>query len=187
MPSRANPRLVRREPGFVAGRARNLSGNQHGTLDQETRLTLLRHLEACPGQGPAARRRDFLRFPSRYLDSAPPPEMRMDQNGQVHPPQPPDKPVEAGGVIEMAVTADDDLDVGRVEVKAGHILHHSVGARADIEEDPMLVPLPGDGDQDGEPVLGEQGLWRLPARHLSPRAVGSRTALAVGGRVPGPA
>jgi hypothetical protein len=95
----------------------------------------------------------------------------MDENGQVHCAQPPDQPVQARQVVEVAVAADDDLDAGRVDVKAAHVLHDTVGACPGIEKDPVLAAVLGHGHQHREAVLGEQrlgGLASLHGRHGAP-------------------
>ncbi len=68
-------------------------------------------------------------------------------------------------MVEVAVAADDDLDAGRVDVEAAHVLHHPVGARPGIEKDPVLAAVLGHSHQHREAVLGDQGLGGLASLH----------------------
>jgi len=65
----------------------------------------------------------------------------------------------------VAVAADDDLDAGRVDAQAAHVLHHPVRARPGIEQDPVPAAVPGHGHQHREAVLGEPLLGGLAALH----------------------
>src|SRR3984893_16334311 len=120
------PRLLRGKARFVASGAGNLAGHQHRAVEQEAGLAVLHHLKARTDEGPPARRRDLERVAARYRHPAAPPEVGMDEHGQVHCAQPPDQPVQARQVVEVAVAAHDDLDAGRVDVKAAHVLHDTV-------------------------------------------------------------
>ena len=66
----------------------------------------------------------------------------MDENGQVHSaPQPPDQPVKARRVVEVAVDADDGLDLGRVDVEAAQALRVTVGTRSGIVKAPVAAAV----------------------------------------------
>src|ERR1022692_948791 len=80
LPAAAEPRLLRREAGLVAGGPRYLPGDQHGSLEEEARLLLLDDVEARSGQRLAAGGGYLQRLPARQGDAPPPPEMRGDQH-----------------------------------------------------------------------------------------------------------
>jgi hypothetical protein len=165
LPASFHPGLLRREPGLVTGRAGDLSGDQHRPAEQEAGLTVLDHVEARLGQGAPAGGRDFQRLAPGQLEAAPAPEVRVDQHRQVRAPDGADQPVDARGVIEVAVAAHDGLDRGRVEPEGAHVLRYAVGAGARVEQEPVLSPVFSDGDQDGESVLRDERDRGLPVRH----------------------
>jgi hypothetical protein len=72
-------------------------------------------------------------------------------------------------VVEMAVTANDRLDLERVDVEAAHVVHHAIGARTGIEKDPVLATMFGHRDEHREAVLGEQLLGGLAFLHRRDR------------------
>jgi len=71
----------------------------------------------------------------------------VDEHWEIHPPEPPDEPVEASGVVEVAVAAHDHLDGGRVDVEATHVVGDTIGADAGVEEDAVLTVALGDGHE----------------------------------------
>ena len=86
------------------------AGDQDGPVEQEAGLLLFDDLETSVDERPAARGGDFLRVAPWDGQPAPSPEVRVDEHGEVGSAEPPDQAVESGGVIEVAVAADDRLD-----------------------------------------------------------------------------
>jgi hypothetical protein len=87
----------------------------------------------------------------------------VDQHRHARPADGPDQPVDPRGVIEVAVTADDGLDRGRVDAQAAHVLCHAIGAGPGVEQEPVLGARFSHRHQHREPVLGDQRVGSLPA------------------------
>src|SRR5262249_55625683 len=148
------PGLLGRKARFVAGRASHFAGHEHRSLEQETGLFLFDHLEPGLNESPATGAGDLPGVATRYRYPAPAPEMRVNKNGEVNRPEPADQPVEASGVVKMAVTADDHLDHRGVYVKTAHVLADTVRTGARVEEDVVQVSVLGDRHQHRETMLG---------------------------------
>ena len=169
LPAAVQPGLLRREAGLVAGDPRHLAGDQDRALEQEARLFLLDHVEARLRQPAPAGRRHLARFPAGQHDPPPPPEVRVDEHRHVHRPEHPGQPVEPGGVVEMTVAADDDLDVraGRAAAAACSPPCRPDWCRCRTGTGASPSPLVT-VDQYGEAVLGNQRV-RVPAARSSAR------------------
>ena len=63
---------------------------------------------------------------------------------------------EAAGVIEMAVTQHDALEVSEVDTEAFGVDRHSLRGHAGVEQQRRAGRGPADGDQGRETVLGLQ-------------------------------
>src|SRR4029077_13971820 len=110
LPAPVEPGLLGRGAWLVARGPGHLAGDQHGPAEQEAGLAFLDDVETRPDQGAAAGGGDLPRFAAGQLQAAAAPEVRVDQHRQVDPADRADQPVDAGGVIEVAVAAHDGLD-----------------------------------------------------------------------------
>ena len=127
--------------GLVPGGPRHLPGHQHGPVEQEAGLALLDHLEARPGQRPAARRVGTSCGSAPRGSSPGGGGARTaggSSTGRFALPSRRIKPVQAGGVVEVAVAADDGLEARRIDLEPVHVPDHPVGAGAGVVQD--LVP-----------------------------------------------
>ena len=68
-------------------------------------------------------------------------------------------------MVEVAVAAHDHLDGGGIDIQPAHVVDHTVGAHAGVEEDPVVDAGLGHGDQGREAVLGEEDIGDPAAFH----------------------
>ena len=80
----------------------------------------------------------------------------MDDDRQASAAQPGREAGEAGGVVEVAVTADDDLDVGEVLADAAQVLDTAVGRDPGVEQHRVPAVTAADGHQSREAVLRQR-------------------------------
>ncbi len=137
LPPLAAPCLLDGEPRLVSGGPVHLAGDQDRVLEQEAGLPLLDDLEAGALQRTAARRGNLDRLAAGQQHAPPVPEVRVDQDGQVGPPEPADQAVETGRVVEVAVAQHDGLHVVGIDLQPAHVLHHPVRTDAAVEEQPV--------------------------------------------------
>ncbi len=102
----------------------------------------------------------------------------MEQQRHVRTTDGVDEPVEAAGVIEVAVTHHDRFDTLRIDIEAAHVLDHPVGADPGVEEDPMLGPADVHRHERRVAVLGadDVGAGTLEDAHRHGRAGVERRA-----------
>src|SRR5262249_15001808 len=110
LPAAAGPGLLRREPGLVTGGAGDFAGDQDRSGGQETGVLFFDDLTTRAGRAPAAGGRGALRVAAGEGQPAPAPEVGVDEHREVDPAEPPDQAVQPGGVVEVAVAADDGLE-----------------------------------------------------------------------------
>jgi hypothetical protein len=165
LPAAAQPRLLRREARLVAGDSRDLAGDQHRAVEQETGLSRLHDVEPGVLQRPPADARDLQRFGAGQHHPAPPPEVRVDEHRHVRPAHRGDQAVDAGGVVEMAVAADDGFDRARIDVQPPHVLDDTARAGTGVEQQPVMAPALVHRDEHGESVLGDERVGCQAAHH----------------------
>jgi hypothetical protein len=153
--------LVEGHAGLEVRGPRHLAGDQHRAVEQQRRLLVLDDLEPGSGQRPLAQRGQLDGVRPRQVDPPPGPQPGVDDDREVAPAHRPDQPVEAGGVVEVAVAQHHDLDVGRVDAETAHVADHAVGGHAGVEQDVAATVAPLDRHEHGEAVLGLQAVHRL--------------------------
>ena len=164
LPACAAPGLVDREALLEAGDPVDLPGDQHRPVVQERRLPLLDDAEACVFQRAAAGGGQLERLAGN--GQAPPgPELGVDQHRQVRPAELADQAGQPGGVVEVAMAADDRLDAGRILAQAAQVAGAPVGGHPGVEQQPAHPAALADLHQRGEPVLGQRHVSRLAPQY----------------------
>ena len=155
LPSVAAVRLVALHAGLERRRSVDLAGDQHRPLEEERRAAALDDVETGVGEAPPGGRWELDGVAPGDGDAAPVPELGVDQDRQVHPSQAGGQARQPGGVVEVAVAADDDLDVAGVDVEAGHVLEGTVRRHAGVEEDAVSSVALAYRHRRAEAVLGD--------------------------------
>jgi hypothetical protein len=91
--------------------------------------------------------------------------VRVDEHRHVRPAHRGDQAVDAGGVVEMAVAADDGFDRARIDVQPAHVLDGTALPAARVEQQPVTAPAPVHRDEHGESMLGDEHVGRQAAHH----------------------
>src|SRR5579859_2328137 len=129
-----SPGVLDRKAWFVAGGAVNFARDQHRIVKKKAGSTLFNDLESGAAQRRAARGRDLERVSTRNTHAAAVPEIGVNQDWQSHLAHASYQAVETGGVIEMAVAADDRFDVAGIQLEPVHVADHAVWTDTCIEE-----------------------------------------------------
>src|SRR6185312_15186676 len=153
LPAVAAPSLVDREATFEVGGAVNLTGDQHRAVEQERRLPLLDDVEPGVLQRAAAGGRKQNRLATGNGQTALRPELGMDDHRHVAAAEPVHQTRQSGRVVEVAVTADNYLDVVDVPAEAPQVLDAAVRREAGVEQHPSDRLALADLGEDGEAVL----------------------------------
>ena len=179
--------LVDREALFELGRAVDLARDQERAVEEERGLAVLHDLEAGALQRGLARRWQQHRVAARKSDSAPAPELGVDEDVSLRlTPQLAHESVHPGGVIPVTVAQHDDVDVTRVELESAHVLHQAVRRDSGVEQNrgcPVRFRHP---HQAREAMLGSQEVARLVALEEARRDFrvgGERQGSSLGGTV----
>ena len=72
-----------------------------------------------------------------------------------------DQAGEAGGVVEVAMAADDDFDVRRILIQAVQVVGAAAGRDSGVEQQTAHPAALADLHKRGEPLLGQRGIGRL--------------------------
>src|SRR3972149_6673494 len=137
--------------------------DQRLVVQEERGLSLLDDLEAGADQRRLAGGGKLYRLTAGDEDAAAAPELRVDDHRQVGPPEGAGEAIEAGGVVEVAVAEDDDLDVLGRQAEPAHVFDEPVGSEAGVEQQTAGLTRRLDGHGGGGPALGAEGVRRLTA------------------------
>jgi hypothetical protein len=114
----------------------HLPGDQHRPVVQERRLPLLDDVEAGVFQRAPAGSGELERLAAGNGQPPPGPELGVDQHRQVRPAELADQAGQPGGVIEVAVAADDRLDNCRTLAQAAQVAGAPAGRDPGVEQQP---------------------------------------------------
>lgn len=106
------------EASFEPGSAVDFAGDEHGAVEEERRLTVLDDVETGALERRPAGGGQLNRVDTGDGEATPGPELGMDHHRQVEAAEPVDETRQAGGVVGMAMAADDDLHVARIAAKS---------------------------------------------------------------------
>jgi hypothetical protein len=63
----------------------------------------------------------------------------VNEDREVDPSEPLCQTIDAGGVVEMTMAADDCLKARAIDTEEGHGVDHPVGADSGVEENPVSM------------------------------------------------
>ena len=186
LPALAAPGLVDSESLLESGNAVDLASDQHRPVVQERRLPLLDDAEAGVFQRAAAGGGQLERLAAWDGQAPPSPELGVDQHRQV-PGRAADEAGQPGGVVEVAVAADDRLDVCRILAQAAQVAGAPVGRDPGVKQQPRTRPPLRTSTSAENPCWASGTSAALPPTIVGASSSGaSRPSRPAGAASPGP-